>query len=121
MAKSISVGNAARNGLAAALLAEQGFTGPEQAIEGTYGFAQVMSDESDIGALTNGLGERWEISSNAYKPYPCGVVLFPVIDGCLELRARHGLAADRIAGVTVRGHPLLRMRTDRPHAKHGRE
>ena len=39
MAKSISVGNAARNGLAAALLAEQGFTGPEQAIEGTYGFA----------------------------------------------------------------------------------
>jgi 2-methylcitrate dehydratase PrpD len=121
MAKSISVGNAARNGLAAALLAEQGFTGPEQPIEGSYGFAKLMSEAADFGAITNGLGARWEISSNAYKPYPCGVVLFPVIDGCLELRDRHGLAADRIAKVAVRGHPLLRIRTDRPDARTGRE
>jgi 2-methylcitrate dehydratase PrpD len=121
MAKSISVGNAARNGLAAALLAEQGFTGAEQAIEGTYGFAKVMSDEADLSAITDGLGESWEILANAYKPYPCGVVLFPVIDGCLDLRARHALAADRIARVTVRGHPLLRMRADRPDVTSGRE
>ena len=121
MAKSISVGNAARNGLAAALLAEQGFTGAEQAIEGTYGFAKVMSDEADLSAITGGLGESWEILANAYKPYPCGVVLFPFIDGCLDLRARHALAADRIARVTVRGHPLLRMRADRPDVTSGRE
>ena len=120
MAKSISVGNAARNGLAAALLAEQGFTGPEQAIEGTYGFARVMSDEADFSAITDGLGNSWEILTNAYKPYPCGVVLFPVIDGCLELRERHMLSADRIAAVTVRGHPLLRIRTDRPDVTGGR-
>jgi len=119
MAKSISVGNAARNGLAAALLAEQGFTGPEQAIEGTYGFARVMSDEADFSAITDGLGNSWEILTNAYKPYPCGVVLFPVIDGCLELRERHMLSADRIAAVTVRGHPL-RIRTDRPDVTSGR-
>jgi 2-methylcitrate dehydratase PrpD len=121
MAKSISVGNAARNGLAAALLAERGFTGPDQAIEGTYGFAKVMSEGADFGRVTDGLGDSWEILSNAYKPYPCGVVLFPVIDGCLDLRERHGLAADRIAKVTVRGHPLLRIRTDRPDAKNGRD
>jgi 2-methylcitrate dehydratase PrpD len=121
MAKSISIGNAARNGLAASLLAEQGFTGAEQAIEGTYGFAKVMSDEADLSAITDGLEDTWEILANAYKPYPCGVVLFPVIDGCLDLRARHALAADRIARVTVRGHPLLRMRTDRPDVTSGRE
>jgi 2-methylcitrate dehydratase PrpD len=121
MAKSISVGSAARNGFAASLLAEQGFTGAEQAIEGAYGFAKVMSDEADLGAITDGLGDSWEILANAYKPYPCGVVLFPVIDGCLDLRARHALAADRIARVTVRGHPLLRMRTDRPDVTSGRE
>jgi 2-methylcitrate dehydratase PrpD len=121
MAKSISVGNAARNGFAAALLAEQGFTGAERAIEGTYGFAGVMSNQADLGAIIDGLGDSWEILANAYKPYPCGVVLFPVIDGCLELRERHALTADRIAGVTVRGHPLLRMRTDRPEVRSGRE
>jgi 2-methylcitrate dehydratase PrpD len=121
MAKSISVGNAARNGLAAALLAEQGYTGAEQAIEGTYGFARVMSDGADLGVLSDGLGDSWEILSNAYKPYPCGVVLFPVIDACLELRQRHRLDPADIAQVTVRGHPLLRMRTDRPDVETGRE
>jgi 2-methylcitrate dehydratase PrpD len=121
MAKSISVGGAARNGLAAALLAVQGFTGPDQAIEGTYGFVKVMSEETDFAAITDGLGTTWEISSNAYKPYPCGVVLFPVIDGCLELRGRHGVTANRIDRVTVKGHPLLRIRTDRPDARTGRD
>jgi 2-methylcitrate dehydratase PrpD len=120
MAKSISVGNAARNGLAAALLAEQGFTGPEQPIEGTYGFANVTSDETDFSAVIKGLGDSWEILANAYKPYPCGVVLFPVIDGCLDLRERHTLSADQIAAVTIRGHPLLRIRTDRPDVASGR-
>ena len=68
MAKSISVGNAARNGLAAALLAEQGFTGPERAIEGTYGFAKVMSETADFGAISDGLDGSWEISRTPTNP-----------------------------------------------------
>src|SRR5215469_9694388 len=88
MSKSIGVGNAARNGLMGALFAEAGFTAAEQAIEGKYGFATVASDSVDLGKALDGLGERWEILTNAYKPYPCGVVLFPVIDACLELRKR---------------------------------
>src|SRR5262249_21767274 len=52
--------------------------------------------------------------------YPCGVVLFPVIDACLELRRQHRPAAERIARVMVRGHPLLRERTDRPEVADGR-
>jgi 2-methylcitrate dehydratase PrpD len=80
----------------------------------------VASDEADFSAITDGLGDSWQILTNAYKPYPCGVVLFPVIDGCLELRERHMLSADRIAAVTVRGHPLLRIRTDRPDVLTGR-
>src|SRR5437763_876618 len=89
MSKSIGVGNAAKNGLAAALFAEAGFTAADRAIEGRYGFAPVTSDSVDLAAITTGLGDSWEILAHAYKPYPCGVVLFPVIDACLELRARH--------------------------------
>jgi 2-methylcitrate dehydratase PrpD len=121
MSKSIGVGNAARNGLAAALFAEAGFTAADAAVEGRYGFAPVTSDSVDLGAMTAGLGDRWEILANAYKPYPCGVVLFPVIDACLELRAKHAPAAERIARVIVRGHPLMRERTDRPEVETGRE
>jgi 2-methylcitrate dehydratase PrpD len=121
MSKSIGVGNAAKNGLAAALFAEAGFTAAERAIEGRYGFAPVTSDSVDLGRVTDRLGETWEILANCYKPYPCGVVLFPVIDACLELRARHAPSPERIAGITVRGHPLLRERADRPLVETGRE
>jgi 2-methylcitrate dehydratase PrpD len=120
MSKSIGVGNAARNGLAGALFAEAGFTAAEQAIEGKYGFAAIASDTVDLGRITDRLGEKWEILANAYKPYPCGVVLFPVIDACLELRQRIAVPVDQIAAVAVRGHPLLRERTDRPVAGDGR-
>jgi 2-methylcitrate dehydratase PrpD len=125
MSKSIGVGNAARNGLAGVLFAEAGFTAAESAIEGKYGFAAVASDTVDLGRITAGLGEKWEILANAYKPYPCGVVLFPVIDACLELRKRlavppHQNYDGEISGVVVRGHPLLRERTDRPEVGDGR-
>ena len=121
MSKSIGVGNAAKNGLAAALFAEAGFTATDQAIEGRYGFAPVTSDSVNLGRITDGLGESWEILANAYKPYPCGVVLFPVIDACLTLRARHMPLPQRIAQIVVRGHPLLRERADRPLVETGRE
>jgi 2-methylcitrate dehydratase PrpD len=111
--KSVGVGNAARNGLAAALFAEQGIDGPERPLEGTRGYIAVASDTPHADAVVRDLGTVWEIRNNTYKPSPCGVVLFPVIDACLALRANHGLTADRIARVTVTGHPLLLERTDR--------
>jgi 2-methylcitrate dehydratase PrpD len=120
MSKSIGIGNAARNGLMGVLFAEAGFTAAEQAIEGKYGFAAVASDTVDLGKALDGLGERWEILANAYKPYPCGVVLFPVIDACLELRKQLEVPAGDIAEILVRGHPLLRERTHRPDVGDGR-
>jgi 2-methylcitrate dehydratase PrpD len=121
MSKSIGVGNAAKNGLAGTLFAEAGFTAADQAIEGRYGFAPVTSDSVNLRAITEGFGESWEILGNAYKPYPCGVVLFPVIDACLELRGRHRPAPERIREIVVVGHPLLRERADRPLVETGRE
>src|SRR5262249_28941520 len=86
-----------------------------------YGFAAVASDSAALAKITDGLGGDWQILANAYKPYPCGVVLFPVIDACLELRARHNPKPGEIERVIVRGHPLLRERADRPEVETGRE
>lgn len=121
MAKSVGVGNAARGGLFAALLAEAGLTGPEEPIAGPRGFAHVMGDKPDLAAITDRLGETWEILTNGPKPYPCGVVLNPVLDACFELRERLASSIDRIVKVRVEGHPLLRERTDRPDVTTGRE
>jgi 2-methylcitrate dehydratase PrpD len=120
MAKSVSVGNAARNGLFSALLAQQGYTAAAQTIEGPRGFARVMDETPDFAAMTDRLGASWEIERNMLKPYPSGVVLHPVTDACLALREQ-GIGADAIVRVHVRGNPLLLQRADRPGPSSGRE
>jgi 2-methylcitrate dehydratase PrpD len=112
-AKNVSVGHAARNGLFAALLAEQGYTAAPAAIEGALGWARAMGDDPVVSDITDGLGEQWELLKNTYKPYPCGIVMHAVIDACLTLRRDHALTPDMIAEVTVSGDQLLLDRGDR--------
>jgi len=119
--KSMGVGNAASNGLLSAMLAAEGFEGPPQPLEGARGFLRVMGDKPDFDGIVTGLGETWEIQKNTYKPYPCGVVLNPVIEACLELQKTPGLDVNAIERIEITGHPLLRERTDRPPPKSGRE
>src|SRR5258708_15613809 len=92
MCKPLHVGLAARNGLQAALLARQDFTSAAQPIEGRRGFANVLATERDLTKITDRLGETWELEANSYKPFACGVVVHPIIDACLQLRAAEGLA-----------------------------
>ena len=111
-AKSVGVGNAARNGLVAALLAAQNFSGPAEPIAGTQGFYHALAETPDLSRLADGLGESWEIMRTSYKPYPCGFVLHPVLDCVLDWRRDHPTAA--VERVKVTGNPLLGLRADRP-------
>jgi 2-methylcitrate dehydratase PrpD len=112
-AKNVSVGNAARNGLFAALLASNGYSASPRAIEGPLGWARAMGDVPDIGKLTSGLGNSWEIAKNTYKPYPAGIVFHAVIDACFKLRTKLDGRIDDITSITVRGSALLLARGDR--------
>jgi 2-methylcitrate dehydratase PrpD len=117
-AKSASVGNAARNGLWSALLAEKGFDGPPEPLNGVQGFYNAMGVPPDLSLVTDGLGESWQIMETAYKPYPCGFVINPVLDCVLDWRRDNPQA--EVTRVVVRGHPLLADRTDRPEVSTGR-
>ena len=121
MAKSLNIGIAAKNGLVAALLAKSGFTASETGIEGRFGFANVLADKPDYLAITGGLGETWELLLDAYKPYPSGVVLHPVLDACLEIREREIFTAGDIARVMLRVNPLAALRADNPAPRNGME
>jgi len=114
MCKSYNMGHAARNGLAAALLAARGFTSSERGLEAPRGFLNVLAEHGDPGEITRELGSRWELMENAYKPYPCGIVIHPVIDACLDLRATHRIDPARITAVHVDVHPLAQELTGRP-------
>ncbi len=107
MLKPFHIGRAAQNGLAAALLAAEGLSGSERAIEAPRGFARVLSTKQDYAAICDGLGESYETLLNTYKPYPCGVVIHPSLDACISLKRRHGLTGEEIESVELRVHPLV--------------
>jgi len=107
MCKPFHPGRAAQNGMAAACLAAKGFTSSERSIEAPRGFAHVTATACDFDMITGGLGAHWEIASNTYKPFACGIVIHPTIDGCLQLRHEHNLRGDEIAGIALKVHPLV--------------
>lgn len=108
-------GHAAQTGVRAALLAAQGFEGLAASIEGKHGFLDVFSERAHIDWLVADLGSRYELLSNNHKAYPCGVVLHPVVDACIELRNTHHLEVDEIDSIAIRVHPMALALTDRRH------
>ena len=107
MCKPFHPGNAAKNGLLAALLAQRNFTSSDQGIEAKRGFANVLSTAFKPEQITARLGESWEITLNTYKPFACGIVIHPTIDGCIQLRNAHRLKAEEIESIALRTHPLV--------------
>ena len=107
MVKPMHPGNAARNGLLAALLASKNFTSAAEGIEGRRAFANVLATERNLAEITERLGETWEIALNTYKPFACGIVEHPAIDGCIQLRNEHTLKAEDIESIALKVHPLV--------------
>lgn len=107
--KNASMGNAARNGLLAALLAEAGWQAAPAAIEGSLGWARAMGDAPDVEAMAGALGERWEVARITYKPYAAGIVFHAVIEAALAL----DLVPDDVVELLVEGDALLLARGDR--------
>jgi len=75
MTKPLHMGNAARNGVLAGLLAENGFTADQQAVGGPQGFAKVYSGSGsyNMNAMLESLGNPWEVADPGLrvKLYAC--------------------------------------------------
>ncbi len=112
-AKNVGVGNAARNGLFAALMAQRGYEAAARSIEGALGWARACGDAPDVAAMLDGLGRDFELLNNTYKPYPSGIVFHAIVDASLSLRRAHDIDPDSIESVTVSGDALLLARGDR--------
>lgn len=98
-------GHAARSGIWAAILAAKGFSGNEVSLEAGKGFFDVYAMDADLARAVDGLGEHHEMLNNAYKPYPCGIVIHPTIDACLDVRGQFS-GSGVPSRATLRVHPL---------------
>ena len=89
MSKPLNIGRAGASGLQSALLASLGYTSHADML-GTGKFLEQYDDAPRHDVLLDGLGERWSITENGYKPYPCGFVAHAAIDAVRDLRAEAG-------------------------------
>ncbi|MFH1605177.1 MAG: MmgE/PrpD family protein [Pseudomonadota bacterium] len=105
MAIAYVPGLAARNGLTAAYMAAAGFRCSDGSIDGRNGLLQVMSPNADPEHIRRALGSEFELLNNAYKPYPCGIVIHPAIDACLELARNPLVRHTAIDRLDLRVHP----------------
>lgn len=104
MQKRFNPGPAARNGVTAALLAGQGFTGADSIIDGERGFGAAFSGHFDRDVFLDGVGSAIPFTVE-YKPYSCARPIHNAIDCMLELR-EHGLTAEQVDRVVCYRHPL---------------
>ena len=106
MSKPLHPGKAAMNGLLAALLAREGFTGPTGILDGRAGFAGTFLGVADLTPALEGLGKRFEILDNSTKLYAACHLLHAMIDAGRAIRARSAPPPEEIAAVECHVHPL---------------
>ena len=121
MTKSLHPGAAARAGLMAALMAKHGYTASERALEAPRGLLRTYSTKCDWREIDDRLGERFEILANTYKPFACGVVIHPSIDGCIQLRNELRVSVDAVERVALAVHPLVLELTGKRTPRSGLE
>jgi 2-methylcitrate dehydratase PrpD len=99
--KRMHAGWAAQSGIRAALMARGGFTGPRTVLEGAHGFFKAFapSRTPDFTPVLEGLGHTWQMTTIAFKPYPCGTMTQPFIDCAIGLRTR-GIDPEAIDSIT---------------------
>ena len=108
----------------AALLARGGYTSSLQGLEAKYGWLHVVSTRENATAYFDQLGKEWEIEKNTFKPFACGIVMHPTIDGAIQLRdemVKKGLSGDDIESVELRVNPEVLVLTGKTNPQTGLE
>jgi 2-methylcitrate dehydratase PrpD len=116
-AKRIQAAHAAQCGVAAALLAQQGFAGPTDIIEGSGGFARAYAGEWNAELIEDGLGTRYHLLDVLVKVHAAAARVAAGIDAMLALRGAHGFAADDIASIRLGIPGIIQGRLTNPHPK----
>jgi len=103
--KNLNVGKAAHGGVFAALLAELGLTSAPAVFDEAFGYFSVFAPNEGYRETLRALGRRHLISGISLKPYPCGVVIHPVIDACINISHHRDFHCSAIRAIEIFVHP----------------
>jgi 2-methylcitrate dehydratase PrpD len=102
--KQLHTAKAAADGMMAAYLASENFTGARHILEGPQGMAAGMSTDADPAKLTDRLGQRWATAETSFKYHASCRHTHPAADALLQVVKEHHLIPEQIARVTTHVH-----------------
>jgi 2-methylcitrate dehydratase PrpD len=95
-------GMGARNGVTAAVMAQMGFTGVWDVLDGEHNALIALSSEPRPEEMVAGLGSRFFVTETAIKPYSVGYPIQAPLDAFLTLRRVHKLSIDNVERIVVK-------------------
>jgi 2-methylcitrate dehydratase PrpD len=107
MIKRLHTGLPAERGVMSALLAQRGFLGPRQGVEGRYGFAKVFTGREDLGRMTQDLGQRFEVERITVKLYACCKLFHSLLEAIGNCRRERAFEPGEVAAIEPFGPRLM--------------
>jgi len=101
MVKNIADPLAVQSGVMAALMAKQGFTGPEPVFEGKEGLVDAIGGRWDMDVMTRA-HEPFKIMECSMKPFPTEGLTHSPITATLTLLERHSITPEEVEEVVIR-------------------
>ena len=111
---AMQIGINASAAIRAVDMAQAGFAGPKDILQGPYGYFRLFEDSFDIQPLVQKLGREYQIEHVSHKPFPTGRAGHGTIDGLQQLQKQHGFSAQDVVRVDVYGTPLINKLVGRP-------
>jgi len=109
MTKRLHPGKSAENGIVAAYLARQGFSGPRAILEADWGgfFNTYNPGQGDPALTLSGLGKEFHILRCGFKRHACCAGIHSALDALSLLMDQHGLTKNEIDHIQVLSSPYL--------------
>jgi len=109
MTKPLHAGMAAANGVVASMLAKRGFTADREALDGRWGFLNVLGHGSDPEKIVGRLGTPYVLRhpGASIKMYPCGSLAQPSMDALLEIVLDENLEPEDVREIRLRAGPNI--------------
>jgi 2-methylcitrate dehydratase PrpD len=95
-------GMGARNGVTAAMMAQAGFSGVPDVLEGEHNGLEAHSTQPRPEEMAAGLGRRFYVTETAIKTFSVGYPIQSALDAVLTLRREHSLTPANVDRVVVR-------------------
>ncbi|MGE7778886.1 MmgE/PrpD family protein [Peribacillus sp. NPDC097264] len=112
--KRLNAGWAAKSGIMASKLASNGFIGPDNIIEGRYGYQQAFCEEFDASPFKEKQIKNFIIDVISFKPYSSCRFTHSPIDATLSLIDQHKIEIHEIEKIEIFTHKTAIEATMRP-------